>query len=145
MPSRCLTDAPALSQAEAMSFTKPMLGLALGGVLGLLDGLSGFFEPPLAPVMGSVITFSLLKGLLSRIATGYVSERVRSLLLGTLAGIGIAAALSLVVILRAGNGFVLGHPPAGNAARGHCGIRNAKVWTCKGVSSSSGAITVCFE
>jgi hypothetical protein len=85
-----------------MTLTKPMLGLAVGGALGLLDGLSGFFEPSLAPVMGSVITFSLLKGLLAGIATGYVSQRVRSMLIGILAGTGIAAALSLLVILRAG-------------------------------------------
>jgi hypothetical protein len=85
-----------------MSLTKPVLGLAVGGSLGLLDGLSGFFEPSLAPVMTSVITFSLLKGLLAGIATGYVSERVHSMLLGILAGTGIAAMLSLLVILRAG-------------------------------------------
>ena len=85
-----------------MSFTKPVLGLVLGGTIGLLDGLSGFFEPSLAPVMGSVITFSLLKGLVAGIATGYVSQRVHSMLLGILAGIGIAAALSLLVILHAG-------------------------------------------
>ena len=40
-----------------MSLTKPMLGLAVGGTLGLLDGLSGFLVPSLAPVMTSVITF----------------------------------------------------------------------------------------
>jgi hypothetical protein len=85
-----------------MSLTKPMLGLAIGGTLGLLDGLSGFFEPSLAPVMGSVITFSLLKGLVAGIATGYVSQRLRSMLLGILAGIGIAAALSLLVVTHAG-------------------------------------------
>lgn len=85
-----------------MSLTKPILGLTVGGILSLLDGLSGFFEPSLAPVMGSVITFSLLKGLLSGIATGYVSERVHSMPLGILAGVGIAAVLSLLVILRAG-------------------------------------------
>ena len=85
-----------------MNLTKPVLGLAVGGVLGLLDGLSGFFEPSLAPVMGSVITFSLLKGLLAGIAIGYVSQRVHSMLLGILAGAGIAAVLSLLVILRAG-------------------------------------------
>jgi len=89
-------------QEEAMSLTKPMLGLALGGALGLLDGLSGFFEPSLSPVMGSVITFSLLKGLVAGITTGYVSQRVHSMLLGILAGIGIAAVLSLLVILHAG-------------------------------------------
>ena|SRR5689334_8016026 len=82
--------------------SKPMLGLAVGGFVGLLDGLSGFFEPSLATVMGSVITFSLLKGLLAGIATGYVSQRVHSMLVGILAGIGIAAALSLLVILHAG-------------------------------------------
>ncbi|PYT58649.1 MAG: hypothetical protein DMG46_11155 [Acidobacteria bacterium] len=71
-------------------------------MLGLLDGLSGFFELSLAPVMGSVITFSLLKGLLAGIATGYVSRRVHSMLLGILAGVGIAAVLSLLVILHAG-------------------------------------------
>jgi len=102
MPNNCARDSIALSPEGTMSLTKPMLGLAVGGVLGLLDGLSGFFEPSLAPVMGSVITFSLLKGLLSGIATGYVSQRVHSMLVGILAGIGIAAALSLLVILRAG-------------------------------------------
>jgi hypothetical protein len=86
----------------SMGLTKPMLGLVMGGSLGLLDGLSGFFEPSLAPVMGSVITFSLLKGLAAGLATGYVSQRVHSMTLGILAGTGIAAALSLLVILRAG-------------------------------------------
>ena len=85
-----------------MSLTKPMLGLAVGGTLGLLDGLSGFLEPSLAPVMSSVITFSLLKGLLSGIAIGYVSQRVHSMAVGLLAGLGIAAAMCLVVILHAG-------------------------------------------
>jgi hypothetical protein len=95
-------DSNALLQEATMSLTKPVLGLAVGGVLGLLDGLSGFFEPSLAAVMTSVITFSLLKGLVAGIATGYVSQRVHSMLLGILAGIGIAAMLSLLVILKAG-------------------------------------------
>jgi hypothetical protein len=102
MPSKCLADSSALWWEGTVSLTKPMLGLAVGGVLGLLDGVSGFFDPSLAPVMGTVITFSLLKGLLAGVATGYVSKRVHSMLLGILAGIGIAAALSLLVILRAG-------------------------------------------
>src|SRR5882757_3001328 len=102
MPSRCTPHSLALSQEGTMILTKPMLGLAVGGALGLLDGLSGFFEPSLAAVMGSVITFSLLKGLLAGIATGYVSQRVHSMLLEIVAGIGIAAALSLLVILHAG-------------------------------------------
>jgi hypothetical protein len=85
-----------------MSLSKPMLGLALGGTLGLLDGLTGFFEPSLAPVMGSVITFSMLKGLVSGVLIGYVSQKADSMLVGVLAGIAIAALLSFLVILRAG-------------------------------------------
>src|SRR5216684_2814202 len=102
MPNEAAMDRSALPQEEGMSLTKPMLGLAVGGALGLLDGLSGFFEPSLAPVMGSVIMFSLLKGLAAGVVTGYVSQRVHSMLLGMLAGIAIAAILSLLVILRAG-------------------------------------------
>ena len=82
--------------------TKPVLGLILGGTLGLMDGLSGFFEPSLAPMMGSVITFSMLKGLVAGIAIGYLSQRVRSIAIGTIAGIAIAAVLSLVVVMHAG-------------------------------------------
>jgi len=85
-----------------MSLTKPMLGLAVGGTLGLLDGLSGFFEPSLAPLMGSVITFSLLKGLASGVSIGYFSKRVHSMPLGILVGVVIASALSMLLILKAG-------------------------------------------
>jgi hypothetical protein len=102
MQNECVAEGKELSPEGTMSLTKPVLGLAVGGFLGLLDGLSGFFEPTLAPVIGSVITFSLLKGLVAGIATGYVSQRVQSMLLGILAGIAIAAVLSLLVILRAG-------------------------------------------
>jgi hypothetical protein len=102
MQSESVTDSLALPQVQAMTLTKPILGLAVGGTLGLLDGLSGFFEPSLAPVMGSVITFSLLKGLVAGLATGFVSQRFHSMTVGILAGTGIAAVLSLLVILRAG-------------------------------------------
>jgi hypothetical protein len=97
----------ARAQRNTMSLTKPMLGLAVGGTLGLLDGLSGFLEPSLAPVMGSVITFSLLKGLVAGVAIGYVSQRFHSMLVGILAGIGIASALSLLVVLDAGMALFL--------------------------------------
>jgi hypothetical protein len=45
-----------------MTLSKPTLGLAVGGILGLLDGLSGFREPSLAPVMGSVNYFLVVEG-----------------------------------------------------------------------------------
>ncbi len=85
-----------------MSVTKPTLGLPVGGTLGLLDGLSGFLEPSLAAVMTSVVAFSLLKGLIAGVAIGFFSKRVHSMAYGLLAGLAIAAVLSLLVILRAG-------------------------------------------
>ena len=85
-----------------VTISKPVLGLAVGGVLGLLDGLSGFFEPSLAPQMFEVITVSMGKGLLCGIVIGWVAERVRSLLVGILAGVAIAAVLSYLVVLHAG-------------------------------------------
>jgi hypothetical protein len=92
----------ARTRRNAMSLTKPMLGLAVGGSLGLLDGLSGFLEPSLAPVMTGVITSSLLKGLVAGVVIGYVSEKLRSMALGLLAGAAIGAVFSLLVILWAG-------------------------------------------
>lgn len=90
-----------------MSLTKPILGLAVGGTLGLLDGLTGFLEPSLAALMTSVITFSLLKGLASGVAIGYFSKKVHSMLLGILAGVVIAAAFSMLLILKAGMALFL--------------------------------------
>ena len=88
-----------------MSLSKPVLGLITGATLGLLDGLSGFLEPSLAPVMTSVITFSMLKGLVSGLAIGFFSQRIHSMPLGLFAGIVIAAILSLLVVLKAGMGL----------------------------------------
>jgi uncharacterized membrane-anchored protein YhcB (DUF1043 family) len=99
---RTVAGAVSLPQEHVMSWSKPILGLVIGGALGLLDGLSGFFEPSLAPLMTGVITFSLLKGLVSGVAIGYVSQRVHSLALALLAGVAIGALLSLLVVLQAG-------------------------------------------
>jgi hypothetical protein len=88
-----------------MSLTKPILGLTVGGALGLIDGLSGFLVPSLAPEMVSVVTFSTLKGLLSGIAIGYFAKRVKSIPFGLLAGIVIAALFSFLVVLHAGMGL----------------------------------------
>jgi hypothetical protein len=93
------------SSEETLRLSKPMLGLAVGGTLGLLDGLSGFLEPSLAPIMGRVITYSLLKGLIAGVAIGYCSQKVRSMRMGIVAGIGIAALLSVLLVLHTGMGL----------------------------------------
>ena len=102
MPSDLPANWHARGWESGMSLSKPVLGLAVGGTLGLMDGLSGFLYPALAPVMTSVITFSLLKGLIAGAIIGYVAQKLHSMLLGIVAGAAIASALSLLVILRAG-------------------------------------------
>lgn len=89
-----------------MTLTKPMLGLAVGGTLGLLDGLSGFFEPSLPPAMTSVITFSILKGLVFWLAS-FLSGSIPCPV-GPFAGLVIATLLSFLVILKAGMGLFWG-------------------------------------
>jgi hypothetical protein len=102
MPSEAPVGRKVLPVRWELSLTKPLLGLAVGGALGLLDGLSGFLEPSLAPMMGSIITFSLLKGLISGVIIGYFSKRVHSMPLGILAGVLIASVFSMLLILKAG-------------------------------------------
>jgi len=110
-----------------MSTTKPMIGLAVGGTLGLLDGLSGFLEPSLAPLMGSVITFSLLKGLVSGVAIGFLSKRVHSMPLGILAGVLIAAVFQHAAYSESRHGVVLGHHAPRHASRRDRGVRHATI------------------
>lgn len=52
--------------------------------------------------MTSVITFSMLKGLIAGVLIGFFATKVHSMWWGLLAGIAIAALLSLLVVLRAG-------------------------------------------
>ncbi len=82
--------------------SKTLLGLLLGSGLGLLDGLSGFLYPELASVMTKVVLVSTLKGVITGITIGLIADRLDSLLLGTIAGLGIGIVLSYLVILEAG-------------------------------------------
>ena len=100
-----LTEGVKVAEPKPMKLSKPMLGLALGGTLGLLDGLSGFFYPSLGPIMAKVISFSLAKGLLSGIVIGLVARRLHSLLLGMLAGLSVGATLRYLIVVTSGPGL----------------------------------------
>lgn len=58
---------------------RPVLGLLLGGVLGVFDGLSGLITAPeVAPQIGQIVGGSVFKGVLAGALIGWVSRRVRS-------------------------------------------------------------------
>lgn len=83
--------------------SRPLLGLLLGTVFGLLDGLSGFFYPKLAAIMMRVIFFSTLKGVLAGLVIGLVAQRVNSLAVGIAVGLAVGAITSYLLVLYAGS------------------------------------------
>ncbi len=83
--------------------TKPVLGLALGCVLGVFDGLSALISAPGDPnvkagIVGIVIG-STIKGILTGAIIGWFAKRTNSLASGILFGLVVGVALAALVCL----------------------------------------------
>jgi hypothetical protein len=77
---------------------KPVLGLLLGGVLGIFDGLSALLSAPeVAPEIATIVIGSTFKGVIAGIAIGYFSHKVKSLPLGIVFGLAVGAFLAFLV------------------------------------------------
>jgi hypothetical protein len=77
---------------------KPMLGLVLGGVLGVLDGASALLSAPeVAPMIAGIVFGSTIKGLITGIAIGFFAKKVKSLPLGIVFGLGVGLLLAFAV------------------------------------------------
>ena len=74
--------------------SKPLLGLLLGGVLGLIDGLSALLYPGTAAMIVPIVVGSTIKGLVTGIAMGVLARRVRSVPIGIVGGLALGLALS---------------------------------------------------
>ena len=57
---------------------KPLLGLLLGGVLGVFDGLTAWFTPAARSQMVQIVFGSTVKGLIAGILIGYFARKVNS-------------------------------------------------------------------
>jgi hypothetical protein len=78
--------------------SKPVLGLILGGVLGIIDGFSALLSAPeVKPMLTGIVIGSTAKGLLTGVIVGAVSRRVRSLPVGLVAGLAVGLLLSWLV------------------------------------------------
>jgi len=79
---------------------KPLFGLVLGGVLGILDGLSALVSSPevSSQIVGIVIG-STFKGLIAGVLIGWFSKKVNSLPLGIVFGLVVGAALALPIAI----------------------------------------------
>jgi hypothetical protein len=92
--------------------SKPMLGLVLGGVLGIFDGLSALVSAPGDPnikagIVGIVIG-STIKGLITGVLIGWFAKRTQSLGIAITFGLAVGVALAFLVCLLQKLG---GQPP----------------------------------
>src|ERR1700722_5351896 len=80
---------------------KWLLGMLLGGVLGIPDGLSAMVSTPSDPEVqaeiATIVIGSTVKGLVAGVLIGFFAQKVRSLPLGILFGLGVGALLALPI------------------------------------------------
>jgi hypothetical protein len=66
---------------------KPLLGMLVGGVLGVLDGLSAWFSPDARTMMATIVIGSTVKGVVTGLVAGLIARWKRSTIIGVLAGL----------------------------------------------------------
>src|SRR3954466_2346475 len=83
--------------------TKPTLGLALGGVLGIFDGLSALVSAPNDPAIKAgivgIVIGSTFKGLVAGVLIGWFARRTASLGLTIAFGLALGLALAFLICL----------------------------------------------
>lgn len=93
--------------------SKPVLGLVLGGVLGVLDGLSALVSAPNDPAVKAgivgIVIGSTGKGLITGALIGWFAKRSASLqntlLFGLAIGVALAFCVSLMQLLAGENAY----------------------------------------
>jgi len=84
---------------------KPVLGMVLGGVLGIFDGLTALVSAPeLQDQITGIVIGSTFKGLVAGVLIGWFASRVRSLAAGIIAGVLISGFFAYLVALQPTNG-----------------------------------------
>jgi uncharacterized membrane protein (Fun14 family) len=77
--------------------SKALLGLVVGAVLGILDGLTAWFTPEVRDQMLSIVIGSTGKGLLTGLAAGWAARRYDSMVVAVLVGLAVGFLLSVLV------------------------------------------------
>jgi MFS family permease len=86
--------------------SKPVLGLLLGGVLGIFDGLSALISAPeVAPEIMGIVIGSTFKGILAGAIIGYIATRVRSPQTLLLAGVLVGGFFAFVIAAMDGRHY----------------------------------------
>jgi hypothetical protein len=78
--------------------SKPLLGLLLGAVLGIFDGLTALISAPnLKHEIVGIVLGSTFKGLVVGVLVGWLANKVNSLAIGILAGLVAGAAFAAAI------------------------------------------------
>lgn len=80
--------------------SKPVLGLIIGAILGVFDGLTALLTPEAAPTINTILIGSSVKGLLAGLIIGFFARKVKSLQAGLLFGGAIGLVLAFLVALQ---------------------------------------------
>jgi hypothetical protein len=76
---------------------KALLGLLLGGILGVFDGLTAWFTPAVRAQLLGIVIGSTVKGLIAGALIGYFARKVNSLPLGIMFGLAVGLLLAYAV------------------------------------------------
>jgi hypothetical protein len=92
---------------------KIVLGLVLGGILGILDGLTAWFTPAARAGIVGIVMGSTFKGLVAGVLIGVFARKVHSLALGIIFGLAVGAFLAwLIAFMQHGYYFQIMLPGA---------------------------------
>jgi hypothetical protein len=76
---------------------KVWLGLLIGGILGIIDGLTAWFTPEVRTALLGIVVGSCVKGLIAGVLIGYFAKKVNSLPLGIVFGLAVGLLLAFGV------------------------------------------------
>ena len=76
---------------------KILLGIVLGGVLGIFDGLTAWFTPEARKGIIGIVIGSTLKGIIAGVLIGVFARKVKSLPLGIVFGLAVGLLLAFIV------------------------------------------------
>ena len=76
---------------------KIWLGVLLGGILGVFDGLTAWFTPEVRAGLVGIVFGSTIKGMIAGVLIGVFARKFHSLALGILFGLGVGLALAFMI------------------------------------------------